>query len=104
MSKHIGRSRKAQGAQDALWHSQSATGAGTHLLRQLWSQVVGNATELARIGIQAVDGMTVSDFSGRLWRDAGVLDDIAVPDQDEILERLMSLILHTLESRGWTAA
>ena len=73
-------------------------------MRQLWSQVVGNATELARIGIQAVDGVTVSDFSGRLWKDAGILDDIGVQDQDEILERLMSLLLHTLESRGWSAA
>jgi len=51
-----------------------------------------------------VDGVTVSDFSGRLWTDAGILDDIAVQDQDEIVERLMSLILHTLESRGWSAA
>ena len=32
--------------------------------------------ELARIGIQAMDGLTVSDFSGRLWRDVGVHDDI----------------------------
>ena len=73
-------------------------------MRQLWSQVVGNATELARISIQAMDGVTVSDFSGRLWRDAGILDDIGVQDQDEIVERLMSLILHTLESCGWSAA
>ena len=73
-------------------------------MRQLWSQVVGNATELARIGIQAMDGIRVSDFSGRLWRDVGVHDDIGVQDRDEIVERLMSLILHTLESRGWSAA
>ena len=96
--------KKGTGHQDALWHSQSATGFGTHLLRQLWSKVVGNKTELARIGIQAVDGVTVSDFSGRLWTNAGILDDIAVQDQDEIVERLMSLILHTLESCGWSAA
>ena len=79
---------KGTGPQDALWHSQGATGFGTHMLRQLWSQVVGNATELARIGIQAVDGVTVSDFSGRLWRDAGILDDIGVQGPDEIVERL----------------
>ena len=27
--------KKATGPQDALWHCQSATGSGTHLLRQL---------------------------------------------------------------------
>ena len=49
--------QKATGPQDASWHGHSATGSGTFLLRQLWSSVVGNAIELARMGIQAVSGM-----------------------------------------------
>ena len=95
---------KVTGPQDASWHSQRAIGSGERVLRQLWIDVVGSAKELARIGIQAIDGMTVSDFSGAPWRDCGVADDIGVSDPQEIPGRLMSMVLRTLEARLWSAA
>ena len=96
--------KKGTGPQDASWHSQCATGSGTRLLRQLWLDVVGSANELARVGIQTIDGMPVSDFSGTQWKNSGVPDDIGVPDVQEIPERLMSMVLHTLEARLWSMA
>ena len=96
--------KKGTGPQDASWHSQCATGSGTRLLRQLWLDVVGSANELARVGIQTIDGMPVSDFSGTQWQNSGVPDDIGVPDVQEIPERLMSMVLHTLEARLWSMA
>ena len=65
---------------------------------------MGSANELARVGIQAIDGMPVSDFSGTQWRISGVLDDIGVSDLQEIPERLMSMVLHTLEAWLWSVA
>ena len=66
--------------------------------------MVGNANEFARVGLQAIDGMLVSDFSGTQWRNVGVPDDIGVSDLQEIPERLMSMVLHALEARLWSAA
>ena len=74
------------------------------MLRELWLDVVGSAEELARVGTQAIDGMPVSDFSGTQWKDSGIPDDIGVSDVQEIPERLMSMVLHTLEARLWSAA
>jgi hypothetical protein len=73
------------------------------LLRQLWIEVVGNANELARVGIQAIDGTPVSDFSGTQWRLVGVLDETGVSDLQEIPKRLMSMVLHAVEARLWSA-
>eukprot|EP00974_Lingulodinium_polyedra_P060497 5832509-Lingulodinium_polyedra.AAC.1 len=42
--------------------------------------------------------MPVSDFPGKWWSNAGVLDDIGVSDPQEIPVRLMSMVLHTLEA------
>ena len=61
--------------------------------------MVGSASELARVGIQAIDGMPVSDFSGTQWRNCGLLDDIGVFDVQEIPEWLMSMVVHTSEAR-----
>ena len=96
--------KKGAGPQDSSWHSQCATGSGARLLRQLWLDVVGNASELARVGVQAIYGMPVSDFSETQWRNAGVPDDIGVSDLQEIPERLRPMVLHALESRLWIAA
>ena len=94
--------KKCIGPQDASWHSLLSTGSGERLLRQVWVDVVGNARELARIGIQVIHGMTVVDFSGRLWQDIGVPDDIGISDPQEIPRRLISMMLHTLEARLWS--
>eukprot|EP00974_Lingulodinium_polyedra_P030333 2919346-Lingulodinium_polyedra.AAC.1 len=47
--------------------------------------------------------MPVSDFSGKLWSNAGVPDYIGVSDPQEIPVRLVSMFLHALEVRLWTA-
>ena len=66
--------------------------------------MVGNAKELARIGIQTAHGQKVFDFSGTLWKDDGVPDDIGVPDADEMPAMLLSLVINTQETRLWSAA
>ena len=96
--------KKGTAPADATWHSQGATGFGTQILRQLWINVVGSAEQLGRIGIQALDGQRVSDFSGTLWRKAGIPGDIGVKDARELPRRLMSMVLHTIEARLWSAA
>ena len=70
----------------------------------MWIDVVGSAKELARVGIQAIHGMEVYDFSGAVWKTCGAVDDVPVSDLQEIPERLMSMVLHTLEARLWSAA
>ena len=69
--------KKVTGPEDARWHSQRATGSGASVLKQMWNEVVGSAEELARIGIQAVDGISVSDFSGAQWKSVVSLKTLA---------------------------
>jgi len=55
-------------------------------------------------GTAVISTRGVSYFAGTQWRNSGVLDGIGVSDLQEIPERLMSMVLHTLEARLWSAA
>ena len=95
---------KCTASQDASWHAALACGGGESLLRQVWKQVVGNAKELARLGIRSVVGIQVADYSGRIWTDCGVADELNVSCESDIRRRLMSFMLHVLEARLWSQA
>ena len=51
----------------------------------MWTDVVGSAKELARVGIQAIHGMEVYDFSGAVWKTCGAVDDVPVSDLQEMV-------------------
>ena len=74
-------------------------GAGECILRKLWKQATHSPLELARLGIEVVSGYAVTSFAPGIDPDTGLTEPGV--EKDSAPERLMSFILHIIETRFW---
>ena len=97
---------KAMSKKTALHDQQHCIGlagqSGVQLLKLLWQEAVGDAQELARIGIAATESCPAQSFAPEEDPDTGDLSPGILPQA--IPEKFMGFLLNLVEARLWTQA